>query len=93
MLAEDRELCAGELKVVVYEVTHISSSIESYNALSAHDLASADIVLTTYDTLRVDFHRVRDDLSTCYSLRRPKKYEVQGGLLTYKAYLQACIAS
>ncbi len=70
-------MCAGKLKVVVYEMTHIASSVETYNALSAHDLASADIVLTTYDTLRVDFHRVRDNNSTSYSFRRPKKYEVQ----------------
>ena len=68
--------------MVVYEMTHISCSSESYNSLSAHDLASADIVLTTYDTLRVDFHRVRDDNSTSYSFRRPKKYEVRQQVLT-----------
>ena len=77
---------AGKLKVVVYEVTHIASSVESHNALSAHDLASADIVLTTYDTLRVDFHRVRDDNSTSYKFRRPKKYEVHWYSSTYRIF-------
>lgn len=71
------EIGAGKLKVVVYEVSQISSSADSYNALSPHDLASADIVLTTYDTLQKDSHRVRDEHSTSYSLRRPKKYEVR----------------
>lgn len=86
MLDKDRVLCAGKLKVVVYEMTHMASSSESYNALSAHDLASADIVLTTYDTLRVDFHRIRDDTSTSYSFRRPKKYEVRKQLFTCNAF-------
>ena len=72
---------AGKLKVVVYETTHIASTANAYTALSAHDLASADIVLTTYDTLRVDFHRVRDDNTRSYGLRRPKKYEVRCYLL------------
>ena len=45
--------------------------------LSPHDLASADIVLTTYDTLQKNFHRVRDENSRTYSLRRAKKYEVR----------------
>ena len=66
----------GKLKVLVYEVESISSSSAFYNALSPHDLASADIVLTTYDTLQKDFHRIRDDNFRSYSFRNKKKYEV-----------------
>ena len=62
--------------MLVYEVESIASSSASYNALSPHDLASADIVLTTYDTLQKDFHRIQDENTRSYSFRNKKKYEV-----------------
>ena len=73
--------CAGALKVLVYEVdvNHISASSGADNVLSPHDLASADIVLTTYDTLQRDFHRV-DGNSNLYNFRRPKRYEVRNNI-------------
>ena len=68
---------AGALKVLVYEVSQVSSSADSYSMLSPHDLASADIVLTTYDTLQKDSHRVRDGNSRTYSFRHARKHEVR----------------
>ena len=47
-------------------------------AVSASDLASADIVLTTYDALARDFHHQPDPFAQRdFNLRRPKKYEVR----------------
>ena len=75
----DMALCsfADALKVLVYEVNQVSSSADSYSMLSPHDLASADIVLTTYDTLQKDSHRVRDENSRTYSFRHARKHEVR----------------
>lgn len=48
--------------------------------LSAHDFASADVVLTTYETLQKDVNRQGN--VTTYALRQAKKYEVRSILLS-----------
>ncbi len=63
--------------------------------LSPHDLASADIVLTTYDTLQKDSHRVRDENSRSYSFRHARKHEVrlmEGLLRLHILYLVSVLA-
>lgn len=70
---------AGALKVLVYEHTSLANvyAQSSQNGtLSAVDFASADVVLTTYETLQKDFYRQVDPNAIERSLRHPKKYEV-----------------
>ena len=64
--------------MLVYEHAGIKSVYNCSTEAMQHspsDLAAADIVLTTYDTLQRDLysHNVEE---TKYSLRRPKKYQV-----------------
>lgn len=87
----------GALKVLVYEHTGAKGafSCSSGDALhSPSELAAADVVLTTYDTLQRDLHRHNAEDSK-YSLRRPKKYQVphtQGWCLRFTSTLQPLVA-
>ena len=81
----DRHCVPGTLKVVVYEGQPRNASgpnmlkkQKSNAPTSAFDLAAADVVLTTYDTLRNDLHHAPDvDLSNDQrSSRHVKKYEI-----------------
>lgn len=64
---------AGALKVVVYEG---QSRDHEKGVTVAADLASADLVLTTYDVLAHDTHYHPDKGIRTYVLRGKKKYEV-----------------
>ena len=66
--------CAGALDIRTYEGQIQGPTKE---VVTAQDLASADIVLTTYDVLAKDIWRQPDPDQAAYSLRREKKYQVR----------------
>lgn len=79
---------AGTLRVLVYEgvqkgATVVSGSLENskmekIKVVGAHDLATADLVLTTYDTLRADVSHVATSTHKIErSFRQPKRYELK----------------
>ena len=72
---------AGALKVVVYEgQKQWALSGGAHKVVTAAELAAADIVLATYDTLRRDLN-LEPMASEGRELRRAKKYEVSSLLL------------
>jgi len=79
---------AGTLRILVYEgvqkgATVVSGSLENskmekIKVVGAHDLATADLVLTSYDTLRADVsHLATSTHKIERSFRQPKRYELK----------------
>jgi E3 ubiquitin-protein ligase SHPRH len=83
-----RHVRAGALRVMVYEGVQkgarIVADFEHANGISeawtkkvvgAHDLATADLVLTTYDTLRGDLFHIPSDshANERFAFRQPKR--------------------
>ena len=71
--------------MLVYEAGGFNHGFAHYDngsaAPTAADFASADIVLTTYETLQRDLHRHGLEQRE-RRLRRPKKYQVTGLILS-----------
>lgn len=65
---------AGALRVVAYEGQ--SRGAGKSRVVTAAELASADIVVTTYDSLAHDIYHVPLSEVHSYPLRHGKKYEV-----------------
>lgn len=89
-------MTAGTLKVLVYEgvqkgATVVSGSpenskTEKIKIVGAHDLATSDLVLTTYDTLRADLSHVATSTHRIErSFRQPKRYDIKVGHVMYGA--------
>jgi E3 ubiquitin-protein ligase SHPRH len=71
----DKHIVRGSLKVVKYLGQEQPGCSKKNNIVTPYDLAMADIVLTTYDVLRHDFH-CNPDRSSIRSLRYEKRYHV-----------------
>ena len=77
-------MAAGALKLLGNEAAGFNHGIACSNGdagLTAADFATADIVLTTYETLKRDLHRHGVEDRT-RELRRPKKYQVGAACLS-----------
>lgn len=63
--------------------------------MSAADLAAADVVLTTYDVLRVDVHRQPDTEVQHRALRRPKRWEQRSsrGATRVQLIIYVCVGT
>jgi len=60
--------------------SHENSEMEKIKVVGAHDLATADLVLTSYDTLRADVAHVATSTHKIErSFRQPKRYELRVG--------------
>lgn len=100
----DRHIKMGSLKVIIYEGVQRGSS-DSENQtdehvgspkrvkiVSAHELATADIVLTTYDTLRADLsHDVEGNDEQERPMRFRKRYPVVPTPLTRLRWWRICL--
>ncbi|KAG0629280.1 hypothetical protein M758_1G090600, partial [Ceratodon purpureus] len=97
-----KHLRSGTLRVLVYEgvqkgATVVSDSLENskmekIKVVGAHDLATADLVLTTYDTLRADVSHVATPTHrTERSFRQPKRYPVVPTPLTRLQWWRLCL--
>ncbi|KAG0565163.1 hypothetical protein KC19_8G169500 [Ceratodon purpureus] len=97
-----RHVTAGALKVLVYEgvqkgATVVSGSLENSKTkqikiVGAHDLATSDLVLTTYDTLRADLSHVATSTHRIErSFRQPKRYPVIPTPLTRLKWWRLCL--
>ena len=69
----DKHVMPGTLRVVTYLGQELAASSRPNTMVTPQELASADIVLTTYDTLRKDLHR-NPDKEAIRSLRYTKRY-------------------
>ncbi|XP_024403200.1 uncharacterized protein [Physcomitrium patens] len=99
-----RHVRPGTLRVLVYEgvqkgATVVSgkgslesSKVEKIKTVGAHDLATADLVLTTYDTLRADVsHAATASHKIVRSFRQPKRYPVVPTALTRLKWWRLCL--
>lgn len=71
----EKHVVKGAMKVVKYFGQEQPKSHASSRVVTPEDLADADIVLTTYDTLRHDLYR-NPDRSAGRSLRYEKRYQI-----------------
>lgn len=98
-----RHVRPGTLRVLVYEgvqkgATVVSgkgslesSKVEKIKTVGAHDLATADLVLTTYDTLRADVsHAATASHKIVRSFRQPKRYSESWLVLIHGAKFSQC---
>ena len=98
----DRHTETGLLKLIVYEGFQRGGRLYSGGevksskygqVVGAHELASADIVLTTYTTLQADLsHDTDGDDTSQRSLRHTKRYFVLSILIFFNspAYEKEC---
>jgi E3 ubiquitin-protein ligase SHPRH len=101
-----RHVRAGALRVVVYEgvqkgarivadFEHAIGISEAWTkkVVGAHDLATADLVLTTYDTLRGDLFHIPSDAhaNERFSFRQTKRYRVIPTPLTRLKWWRVCL--
>lgn len=69
----DKHVVPGTIRVVTYLGQEVAASSRPNGMVSPQELAAADVVLTTYDTLRKDLHR-NPDKEAVRSLRYTKRY-------------------
>ena len=69
----DKHVVPGALSVITYLGQELAASSRPNRMVRPEDLAAADVVLTTYDTLRKDLHR-NPDKEAVRSLRYTKRY-------------------
>ena len=69
----DKHVVPGSIRVVTYLGQEFAASTRPNKMVRPEELAAADVVLTTYDTLRKDLHR-NPDKEAVRSLRYTKRY-------------------
>eukprot|EP00898_Chlorokybus_atmophyticus_P007364 jgi/Chlat1/7629/Chrsp64S07159 len=81
---------AGELRVFTYE--GVRAVRAKAQALSAYHLATADIVLTTYETLRADVHHDTEGDTGCVRItRQAKRFKIVPTPLTRLHWWRVCL--